>query len=483
MSVKTDPYTFSNGTVADALQVNARFLQLYTLQNGQIDYTNMDLTQPLKLNSTVKLIFDADQDGDTYITAGTDPDNLDFVTNGTNRATLNATALNLTVPVYIPTNSRLYFDGGTTYSIYRPTGQTYVDLIVATNNLFRFEVTSTISQFIARNATVDGKSQIGVTNDAGTFIWQIDGSDSDNLKLIRSIGGDKEILEVSDDGTTVFFNFKDLDANGSVAVGLINDAAYWLWKIDGGDNDYLKLIQNPGSGDVEQIEIGITGSNRFVHIKNPAANGLTSFNMSNDAGVYTWQVDGADNDNFKLIRTFGGDKEILEVSDDGTTVFFNFKDPDANGSVALGLINDATYWLWKIDGGDNDYLKLFSGGSEVWEVNSAGELLLPAADPPTSGYLNRNSGVGAFLNYTDDSGVVTNSYNIVAVTDDDGDGQYDVEIDTNLSNAVACANVSSGVGDRFCTVSSSGGATLSVYIRDVSSASQQDDSFSLIVTV
>lgn len=44
MTVRTDPYLFVNGTVADALQVNARFDELYDLQDGGIDGTNMDLT-------------------------------------------------------------------------------------------------------------------------------------------------------------------------------------------------------------------------------------------------------------------------------------------------------------------------------------------------------------------------------------------------------------------------------------------------------
>jgi hypothetical protein len=44
MAIKTDPYTFTNITIADALEVNARFDELYNLQNGTIDADNMDLT-------------------------------------------------------------------------------------------------------------------------------------------------------------------------------------------------------------------------------------------------------------------------------------------------------------------------------------------------------------------------------------------------------------------------------------------------------
>ncbi len=42
-TVQVDPYTFTNGTVANATEVNLRFTRLYTLQNAAIDSTNMNL--------------------------------------------------------------------------------------------------------------------------------------------------------------------------------------------------------------------------------------------------------------------------------------------------------------------------------------------------------------------------------------------------------------------------------------------------------
>lgn len=44
MAIQRDPYTFVNGTVADADEVNARFALLYQLQAGGIDETNLALT-------------------------------------------------------------------------------------------------------------------------------------------------------------------------------------------------------------------------------------------------------------------------------------------------------------------------------------------------------------------------------------------------------------------------------------------------------
>lgn len=45
-AVQTDPYTFTNGTVANATEVNLRISRLYTLQNGAIDSANMNLAAP-----------------------------------------------------------------------------------------------------------------------------------------------------------------------------------------------------------------------------------------------------------------------------------------------------------------------------------------------------------------------------------------------------------------------------------------------------
>ena len=55
MAVQTDPYTFTNGTVANATEVNLRIERLYTLQNGGIDATNVDLTDDYTWTGTVTL--------------------------------------------------------------------------------------------------------------------------------------------------------------------------------------------------------------------------------------------------------------------------------------------------------------------------------------------------------------------------------------------------------------------------------------------
>lgn len=52
MAIQTDPYVFTNGTVANALEVNARFDNLYNLQNGGIDGTNLNLAETFAWTNT-----------------------------------------------------------------------------------------------------------------------------------------------------------------------------------------------------------------------------------------------------------------------------------------------------------------------------------------------------------------------------------------------------------------------------------------------
>jgi len=69
LAVVTKTFTFTNGTVADATEVNTNFDTLYTLQNGNIDNDNLDtaddytwtgnhtFTTAFKINSSSVLEF------------------------------------------------------------------------------------------------------------------------------------------------------------------------------------------------------------------------------------------------------------------------------------------------------------------------------------------------------------------------------------------------------------------------------------------
>lgn len=351
MAVKTDPYTFVNGTVADGLEVNARFDRLYTLQDGEIDSDNMNHALPLKLNSTVKLILDADGDSDNFWYEKS-ADLTVLSIGGTE--ILSATASK----AYIPTNATFHFDGGTTYSISHPTATSYLQIATGSDNFFRF---SNGSSFSAINTAANSNAELGVSNDASYFLLRIDGGDNDHFKMIQYSGSEKERIESGLSGSNYFWNIKNTDANGSSSLGIVNNDSYFVFKIDGSDNDYLKIIQS-SSGDKERIESGLFGSDYFWNIKNT----------------------------------------------------------DTNGIASLGLVNDASHFVFKIDGADNDYLKLINGSdTEIWEVTTTGELLLPDVDPPTANYLNLNSGLkaSAHISVTSASSVSSSqNYNISSFT-------------------------------------------------------------------
>ena len=123
-----------------------------------------------------------------------------------------------------------------------------------------------------------------------------------------------------------------------------------------------------------------------------------------------------------------------------------------------------------------------TAGLVIMTLNSSGELQLANVDPPTANYGNRNGFVKGWLSYTDGSGSVADSYNVAGLTDDDGDGQYDITWDTDFGGTknvnVACVN--RGPATDY-TISITGGTTgASIFVYDVSAAAGQDASFEII---
>jgi hypothetical protein len=128
MAVQTDPYTFVNGTTADALEVNARFNPLYTLQNAAIDSSNMNLTTTYtwtgihthtvdtKLNGGAKLVFDADRSSHDYIYSSAD-EILSIFVSGNEALKINETAntftINSSYDVSIGDSKKLILGDGT----------------------------------------------------------------------------------------------------------------------------------------------------------------------------------------------------------------------------------------------------------------------------------------------------------------------------------------------------------------------------------
>ncbi len=85
MPVPSDPFTFTNGTIADGGQVNSRFSPLYAALNNALDVTNLTTTTEntwLKLaaNADRKVAFgsytDSDWGGGQYVANRTLPHGL-----------------------------------------------------------------------------------------------------------------------------------------------------------------------------------------------------------------------------------------------------------------------------------------------------------------------------------------------------------------------------------------------------------------------
>lgn len=198
MTVKTDPHTFNDsGTdLASGIEVNERFDQLYTLQNGGIDSTNMDLTSSfswtgnhtfggtgntLKLNSGTDLKIFSDVsttlkfqvDGatgdvgipaarqiflaDTSLTSGSsirESSSGVVMTKATATDSLSVTATG----IGIPATAKWYLDG------VAQTGNTYwqessADVMIAkANNVTLLTIDGTLSKVTAAGVEFSGSS-------------------------------------------------------------------------------------------------------------------------------------------------------------------------------------------------------------------------------------------------------------------------------------------------------------------------------------
>lgn len=176
MSVKTDPYTFSNGTVADALEVNARFDELYTLQNGGIDADNMDLTDDYAWTGTHtfadSVLTSTDINGGTI-------DNT--VIGGSTPAAGSFTTGTFSDHIYLAATKRLYFDGG---------GDTYMlesaanNLQVYTGGTLAFSLDSIQDAYFSADVVLEATNGLYFDGGSDTRIYE---SAADTLTI--AVGG------------------------------------------------------------------------------------------------------------------------------------------------------------------------------------------------------------------------------------------------------------------------------------------------------
>lgn len=120
-------------------------------------------------------------------------------------------------------------------------------------------------------------------------------------------------------------------------------------------------------------------------------------------------------------------------------------------------------------------------------ITAAYQLSLPNVDPPASfNYQTQSSGVKGYIWYQD-GGTVESNYNIDSITDDDGDGVYDVNWDTDApatagKTSMCCTvTVNAPVGqDRIGQFAGNTAVgTSRIIIWDVSGGAPVDDSFTV----
>lgn len=220
-----------------------------------------------------------------------------------------------------------------------------------------------------------------------------------------------------------------------------------------------------------------------------ATDSIINLNVNN---VIKWSVIDENSTDQLRIKNAGG-SVIAQLAQDGSSCQLNgigvasvlaLNSAVNTNSTLRFSENGTTKWSqYNNNSGDNLVLSNASGVNQV-EVHQTAGLLLLDKDPPSSTYNGTKHGfIGARLGYVDNSGVVTDSYNIDYVISDDGNGTYSVGFDTNFTSDLAAVVVTpnSASLDLCTTVAMTGGGTSCfVEIYDVSSGTGVDADFSLI---
>lgn len=184
------------------------------------------------------------------------------------------------------------------------------------------------------------------------------------------------------------------------------------------------------------------------------------------------------------IRIVGVGSGAINLESLGGGAVVNIKSPTNTNPTLKYVENGTTKWsTYNNNAGDNFVLSNASGVAQL-EAHQTDGLLLLDKDPPSANYPGTKRGfIGAMLGYVDNSGVVTDSYNIDSVISDDGNGTYGVLFDTNFTSDLAAVVVtpSSASLDLCTTVAMTGGGTSClIEIYDVSGGVGADADFSLI---
>ena len=194
----------------------------------------------------------------------------------------------------------------------------------------------------------------------------------------------------------------------------------------------------------------------------------------------------------KLYLDGGGDTYIYESAANvvkhvvGTNNILELTASRVICAPGISLTVGATNKFYLDGGGDTsireisaDAIAFEVGGNDHMQLDSAGELLLANVDPPTANWANRNGIVKGWVYYTNGApGSISISYNVDSVTDDDGDGIFNIVWDTDFTGNYQTID-GSAAGSSVLNISGVSNSQATIITRDSASGVAGDVSFSL----
>lgn len=331
---------------------------------------------------------------------------------------------------------------------------------------------------------------------------------------IKNSGSDYRIFrattgytQVGNTSTYEFLIGRTPAANGVGRLYFLNSNTQKNWKISHNDTvtGAFEIAQETASGaetfSTPFFVIGSTGN---------AGIGTTTPRAKVDVLSTTEQIRQTYTDNSVYASHLVNSSGYYSVISTGLRYGFGTASPATTGhfyaaastATSLRITADATFDSALQIGSTNGYALVYNStsdnltinrdaplgtGSAVITIKTTGEMLLPAVDPPTANYANRNSLAKAWGTWADSLATFSSSYNVDSITSDDGDGLYYVNVDTDFASVTSpndwtvSVNATGGTGvDKIGTGYSDTVGRALINIYDVSSAASSDASFGFV---
>lgn len=334
-----------------------------------------------------------------------------------------------------------------------------------------------------------------------TWTWGSDNSDSDVWKLQRAsalttdhllkanqngVGSDNYLEALNGDNSSLLSRAYMGSTVGGASGGdplyiwTVSGATTWAAGIDNSSSDRWRLQKASALTDdyLLNAQQSGAGSQNYLEIFNSNNSAASDAYFGSQVGgtsagdpLFVWSViggdswaagiDNSDSDAWKLQK--GGALSadyMLRVSQGGSGADNAFSIYNSNNTASSNAIcqitvggtssNDpftvytvvgGTAWYTGIDNSDSDNFKIGTGStvgsSTTLTMNSSGEVLLLAVDPPTANYINRNSAVKSWADYSvtgATTAALNDSYNVSSISCSSWDATLNWNTDYANSN-------------------------------------------------